>query len=151
MTLRRFITLWTHPDHVPEPVTEDDLEAAERQLNARLPTDYRDAVIEFGLPHPTIALLDMICDREVDIQDVSSFFTPKEIVEHTLDWRDIGLSEEMVAFANDCMGNLFCFLIDPRDSSEQCIFFWNHDDQTIQTVAPSFTSWIESFCSLSPH
>lgn len=151
MSMSRFITLWTHPDYAPEPVMEDKLAAAESELNARLPSDYRAAILEFGLPRPTIALLDTICDRDLDLHDVSEFFSPQELVECTEDWRDLGLPEELMAFANDCMGNLFCFPADPSNNSEQPVFFWDHDDKSVETVAPSFTCWIEDFCSLSAH
>jgi len=151
MSMSRFITLWTHPDHAPEPVMEDKLAAAEGVLKARLPSDYREAILEFGLPRPTIALLDTICDRNLDLDDVSDFFSPQDIVAHTEDWRDLGLPEELIAFANDCMGNLFCFAADPSNNSEQPVFLWDHDDKSVETVAPSFTRWIENYCSLSAH
>jgi len=43
------------------------------------------------------------------MRDVSDFLRPSEMVTVTEDWRDMGLPEELVAFAADCMGNLFCF------------------------------------------
>src|SRR5687767_10607348 len=108
MSLSRFIALWTHPDYAPDPVSEDQLENAEGRLQTRLPTDYRNAVLQLGLPRPTIELLDVIVDRELALRDVSDFLNPAEIVSVTEDWRDLGLPEELVAFATDCMGNLFC-------------------------------------------
>src|SRR5215217_2049921 len=115
MSLSRFITLWTHPDYAPDPVSEDELKKAEGLLQTRLPPDYRIAVLEFGLPRPTIELLDAIVERELDLRDVSEFLGPAEIVSVTVDWRDLGLPEELVAFATDCMGNLFCFPTEAED------------------------------------
>ena len=151
MSMSRFITLWTHPDYPPEPVMEDELDTSERRLNTRLPSDYRDAVLAFGLPRTIAALLSTICDRELELRDVGDFFSPQGMVERTEDWRDCGLPEELVAFASDCMGNLFCFPVDPNNSREQPVLFWDHDDKSFETVAPSFARWIEDFCRLSSH
>jgi hypothetical protein len=151
MTLSRFISLWTHPDSVPDTVGASDLEDLERRLETQLPLDYRDAILQFGLPRPTIELLDAICDRELDLSDVSDFLDPKEIVQVTEEWRELGLPEELFAFATDCMGNLFCFPTDTNSGREQPVFFWDHDSKQVETVASSFTRWIEDYCRLSPN
>lgn len=151
MSMSRFITLWMHPDTAPDPVSATDLEGVERRLETQLPSDYKDAILQFGLPRPSIDLLDAICDRELDVRDVSDFLGPKEVVQVTEDWRDLGLPDELVAFATDCMGNLFCFPTDLNSDREQPVFFWNHDSKQVDTVASSFTRWIEDFCRLSPN
>lgn len=101
MSLNRFITLWTHPDYAPDPVSEGDLKKAEAGLQTRLPTDYRNAILQIGLPRPTIDLLNAIVDRELDLIDVSDFLSPGELASLTEDWRDLGLPEKLVAFATD--------------------------------------------------
>ena len=151
MSLGRFIALWTHPDHRPDAVSGEELERAEGRLHTRLPADYRDAVLEFGLPHPTIALLDAIVDRQLDLRDVSEFLSPVEMVSVTEGWRDLGLPEELVAFATDCMGNLFCFPTEADDGTEGPVFFFDHDSGAVDLIAPSFTRWIEEFCGVAPH
>ena len=151
MSLSRFIALWTHPEHTPDPVSEDDLDDAEGRLQTRLPTDYRNAVLQLGLPRPTIELLDAIVDRELDLRDLSEFLSPAEIVSVTQDWRDLGLPEELVAFATDCMGNLFCFPMQADGGGEVPVFFFDHDERTVDVIASSFTRWIEEFCRVAPH
>lgn len=147
--MSRFISLWTHAEFPPDKVTLVDLEGVEVSLSARLPQDYKLAVVEFGLPRPTIALLDAICDRELDLNDVSDFFGPDEIVERTNEWRDLGLPEELVAFASDCMGNLFCFPAEPESDEAWPVFHWNHDYSEADIVASAFSDWIEDFCRLA--
>jgi len=61
------------------------------------------------------------------------------------------MPEELVAFATDCMGNLFCFPAESDASGEPPVFFFNHDDRTLDVIAPSFTRWIEEFCGVAPH
>ena len=151
MSLSRFIALWTHPGYAPDAISEEDFEAVEHRLRTRLPADYRNALLRFGLPRPTIELLDAIVDRELDIRDVSDFLSPAEMVTVTQDWRDLGLSEEVVAFATDCMGNLFCFPTEADVSGERPVFYFDHDERTLDVIAPSFTRWIEEFCGLAPH
>lgn len=149
MSLSHFISLWTHPDYAPEPVDASGLESVEHHLQTKLPLDYRKAILEFGLPRPTIELLEAICDRELDLHDVSEFLGPQEIVQVTEDWRDLGLPDELFAFATDCMGNLFCFPSDPDVNREQPVFYWNHDSKEVTAVASSFSFWIEGYCRLA--
>lgn len=150
MSLSRFIALWTHPDYAPDLVYKHELDGTEHRLQTRLPTDYRNEVLQFGLPRPTAELLDAIVDRELDLRDVSDFLSPSEIVSVTEDWRDLGLPEEFVAFATDCAGNLFCFP-EAKDDGELPVYFFHHDNRTLDIIAPTFTQWIEEFCSVAPH
>lgn len=151
MSFSRFIALWTHPDSAPEPVSKGELERAEYRLDMRLPADYRTAVLQVGLPRLTIALLDAIVDRELNLKDVSDFLNPAEIVSVTEDWRDLGLPEELVAFATDCMGNLFCFSSIVEADGSVPVFYFDHDGRSVDVAAPSFTAWIEEFCAMAPH
>jgi cell wall assembly regulator SMI1 len=151
MTVERFIALWTHPQYPPLPVDAQELAAAERRLGLTFPAQYREAVLAFGLPRPTIALLDAIDDRGLDVRDVADFLDPAAIVEMTEAWREMGLPDEAVAFATDCMGNLFCFVDDPAlpGQAAASILFFNHDDREVDLVAPSFDRWIDEFCGLA--
>jgi len=151
MSLSRFIKLWTHPNYAPEPVVKEDLEGAERLLKTRLPTAYRNAILELGLPRPTIELLDAICDRDLDLYSLGDFLGPTEIAEVTGGWRDLGLPEELVAFATDGMGNLFCFPTSLEATEDLPVFLWDHDSKEVESVASSFSGWIEDYCRLSPN
>ena len=151
MSLSRFVEKWTR--YPPDSVSEEHLADAERQLGVRFPEDYRQAVLDVGLPRPTIALLSAIVDRGLDLNDLSNFHSPKEIVEETLDWREIGMPDQLVAIASDCSGNKFCFDADELggDSAEMpAIWFFDHDFGTVDQVAPSFHAWIDAFCDVEP-
>ena len=153
MTIARFIALWTHPDSPPLPVAVEALAEAERRLGLTLPDQYREAALAFGLPRPTIALLDTIVDWELDVRDVHDFLDPGAIVETTEAWHELGLPEDWVAFATDCMGNLFCFAADQVALGRAAapVLFFDHDEGIVDTVAPDFDRWIEEFCSLAAH
>ena len=149
MSLSRFVSLWTHPEYAPDAVSEDEIKRAEGRLETRLPTDYRNAVLQFGLPRPTIELLDTIVNRQLDLRDVSDFLAPSDMVTVTEDWREMGLPEELVAFARDSMGNLFCFPTRTDVCSEVPIYFFDHDNGDVDVVAPSFGRWIDEFCGVA--
>jgi hypothetical protein len=74
MSLARFIEKWTSGYYPPDPVSEPDLQRVEERFKVRMPEVYREAVLEFGLPRPNIALLDAIVERELDVYSVGNFF-----------------------------------------------------------------------------
>ncbi len=147
MSLDRFVARWTSPDHPPRPVSEAGLAGVEQRLGFRFPPDYRDEVCRHGLVSPTIALLDAIVDGELDMADLSDMLDPAEIVASTEDWREMGLPDDMVAFATDCSGNLFCF----RADGGAAIFHFDQDFETTREIAPSFSHWIDGFCRIAAH
>ncbi len=149
MNLSRFIAQWTHPDFAPDPVVESELEDTESRLQTRLPAEYRKAIVQFGLPRPTSALLEAIVDQELGLRDVSDFLSPSEIVSVTEDWRELGLPVQFVAFATDCMGNLFCFPKNSEASDEMSVFYFHHDSGAVDKIASTFSQWIDDFCSVT--
>lgn len=153
MSLARFNEIWTSGDYPPQPVAEADLREAEKRLGTRLPQDYRHAVLQVGLPRPTIALLDAIVERELDLHSLGNLYTPAEIVEQTVAWRKMGMSNELVAFASDECGNMFCFDADRlnRGSADAtAVWFYDHDFDTSDMIAACFDHWIEAFCRVEP-
>jgi hypothetical protein len=110
-------------------------------------------VLEVGLLSPTLALLDAIVDRSLDIHCLGDFYAPAVIVEQTLAWREIGMPEHLIAFASDGMGNMFCFdrnrLISGASNSEAILFF-DHDFGTVEVVALDFHAWIGALADVEP-
>jgi hypothetical protein len=103
-------------------------------------------VLSFGLVSPTIALLDAIVDGELDTIDLSELLHPRDMIASTEAWRDMGLATDLVAFASDCCGSLFCF----RTDGSSAIHYFDHDFGTTETIAASFTEWIEDYCAIAP-
>jgi cell wall assembly regulator SMI1 len=152
MSLGRFISLWMAPEYPPAPVTDADLAKVEQRFGFDLPSDYRNDVLRYGLARPTIALLDTIVDRELPMADLAHMLSPDKMIEITLTWRDMGLPGDMVAFAADCCGNLFCFRTKPdgREMGGAPVFLFDHDFGTTRAISPSFADWIEAFCLIAP-
>lgn len=147
MSLALFVARWMHPDYPPRPISEEALGAVEAHFRFSFPPDYREAVLQTGLVSPTIALLDAIVDRDLDMPDLSELLDSAEMVARTAAWRDMGLPDDMVAFGSDCSGNLFCV----RTDGGPAIFYFDHDFASTREIAPSFAEWIEEFCALGVH
>jgi hypothetical protein len=147
MMLVKFVEKWSIPDYPPGSVSKHALDEVENQLHCRLPEDYKDAVLEVGLPRPTIALLDAIVERELDVDPIGDFYEPREIVADTLEWRQLGMPENLVAFASDGCGNMFCFDTNNNDSA---IFFFDHNLKSVNLIADSFSTWLTALCEIDP-
>ena len=148
-----FVTIWGSSHYPPDPVNEADLVNAERSLGVGLPDDYRAALIGVGVPRLTIALLDAIVERKLDLRDVSEFCAPAEIVSQTADWHGGGMPERLIVFASDCAGNLFCFDRDRLEQGEdggRGVWFFDHDFGTVERVASGFAAWLAAYCEVEP-
>jgi hypothetical protein len=144
--LERFVRIWTHPDYPPKRVRESELKEVEDRFQFVFPKPYKDEVLRIGLPSTTIALLSFIVDRRLDMADGSDFFDGRSMIETTEGWHELGLPKNLVAFAKDCMGNLFAF---SRESSgESAVWFYDHDFDEVTEVSEDFLSWVESYCKI---
>ena len=151
--LARFTEIWTSSHYPPQPVAEADLDTVEQRFKVQLPQDYRQAILAVGLPRPTIALMDAIVERELDLHSLGDFYSPSEIIEETINWREMGMPEQLIAFASDGCGNMFCFDADRLNISHgegNAIWFYDHDFETVGQIAKSFDAWIEAFCDVQP-
>jgi hypothetical protein len=142
----QFIAKWTSPAYPPTRVQASDFAAVEARFGA-LPQTYKDAIAEYGAPYTTAALLNVIVDRQLDIDDVAEFHTPNEIASATQNWRAMGLPPDLVAFACDGSGNFFCFKPEDQPDSD-AVWFFDHDLIEVYEVAPSFEEWMRQFCDL---
>lgn len=148
MSLGRFIKLWSWADQAPVRVTAAELEAAEERLGFRFPADYRAAVLAWGVPDVSIALLDFVVDADADMTAVSELVLPEEVVEMTEAWREVGLPETLVAFASGCGGKKFCFQTDAAEGETGGVWLFDREVGEAERVAESFDGWIGAFCDL---
>jgi hypothetical protein len=129
-------------------VKAEELVAVEKHFGFQLPPNYKEDILRVGLPSPTIALLDAISDGNVDLHDASNFLSPAEIIETTEGWQEIGMPEDLIAFATDCMGNMFAF--SRSAGAESGVWFFDHDFNETSEISDDFRSWIEDFCNVKP-
>jgi hypothetical protein len=143
-----FVDKWTHPNHRAQPCTPASLDLAESQLGAALPAALREFLESFGPVSTSIDLLDTIVEGELDLYDVSDFHDPDAIVQETLGWRKLGLPADLVAFARDCQGNLFCFTADNERQPDSEVWYFDHDLGNSDSLGVDFKSWVGAFAGL---
>ncbi|MCU7844773.1 MAG: SMI1/KNR4 family protein [Candidatus Thiodiazotropha sp. (ex Monitilora ramsayi)] len=145
-----FVDKWTHPDYRPKPVESSSVDLCAEKLKVVFPSSYYEYLTSFGSGGTTRELLDSIVEDEVEINDLSEVFTPDELIESTDAWRGAGMPKDLIAFASDCMGNMFCFksseIVIAKDDSP--IWFFDHDFVTVEKIQDSFTSWIYEFVKI---
>ncbi len=146
--LQRLAALWGSDDYPPEKVTLQALAQVERELGFVFPDDYRAAVLSVDLPRPTIALLESVLEQDIEFSVVNNFFQPHDIIETTQSWHKIGLRKDLIAFANDCSGNLFCFPSSDSLRVAGTVWLWDHDFDEVDEVAKTFGDWVFDMCAI---
>jgi hypothetical protein len=149
MALDKFIAKWSSSHYPPVRVDEAEFDLVEAQFQFKLPLDYRSEVLRAGLPRLTASLLHSVVEANSDVHAVSEFFDPMSMIKSTNTWRKMGLSSSLVAFASDDMGNLFCFDGSQKKNEASAVWFFDHDFETNEPIASSFTAWIEKFCDIN--
>ena len=99
----------------------------------------------------TPSVLSLIVDGEHEQWDVMAISEIAELIEGTKGYWSAGMSEQLVGFATDSMGNLFCFRRvtpeTPRADDAEVLFF-DHEFCSNSKVADSFDEWLLSYLKL---
>jgi cell wall assembly regulator SMI1 len=132
------------------PATALDIDRAERELATVLPKSYITFMQTQGAVQ-TPSLLSLIVDGEHQQWDVMAISEITELIEGTKGYWSAGMSEKLVGFATDSMGNLFCFRRvapeTPRAEDAEVLFF-DHEFCSDSKVADSFDEWLLSYLKL---
>lgn len=129
--------------------SEDDLEQIETEFQTRLPRAYREFIKRHGCIQ-TPSLLDSIEEQEVDLWDIAAFNEPRQITETAQMYLDDGLADNLIPFASDSMGNMFCFSSEVSGTAldDAAVFIFDHDFCEVTKLADSFDSWLEQYLNL---
>lgn len=146
--IRKFVEIWG-VEQDPKFASTDDIASAEKELGFALPEEYVELVTKYGSVYcPN--LLDEIVDLEAEIPDVQNFSLPSEMIEQTQMYTKAGMPVGFLAFASDCMGNMFCFKVSELNNSEVAgIWFFDHDFCEIEKINENFNEWLSSYIELS--
>lgn len=127
----------------------DALAGLERQLGIFLPSDLVTFLLEVG-PTWTPSILDVIVDRDIDLWALQQVWTSEEIANDRANGWTSSPQVDLIPFASDPMGNIFGIL--PSDLRSRCahapILFFDHDLNTVEPEADSFTEFIERYMAL---
>ena len=132
-------------------VTASDLATVERELSIVLPESYRSFILTHGTVRAS-SLLDLVVDLDAELWAISDFIAPAEIVSDSRLYWSGGMSDQLVGFAGDDMGNMFCLRRSSVSSSrpdDAPVLFFDHEfcDHNRQ-LADSFDSWLFSYLKL---
>ena len=139
-----------HQGQTPVPVAASDIQRVEQELVTILPQSYITFMQTHGSVH-TPSLLSLIVDGEHEQWDVMAISEIADVIEGTKGYWSAGMSEQLVGFASDSMGNLFCFRrVAPGsphvDDAE--VWFFDHEFCSDSKVADSFDEWLLSYLTL---
>jgi hypothetical protein len=148
-TFQSFVTRF-HEGDAPVAVPLTEIQRIECELKTLLPEAYCMFMDAFGPVH-TPSLLPLIVEGDHDIEDVLVIFEPKEVIDGTTAYWAVGMPSELIGFASDNSGNLFCFRRresggSRADDSE--VWFFDHDYSDQRKVAGGFEEWLARYLSL---
>ena len=150
-TLKKFVGAWVHPDYGPIPVSEEALDRAEARLETYFPRFYRQCMVEVGPPCTALSLLSTIVDRSLDLPSIGDFLTPEDIMSTTERWREAGLPENMIAFANSGGGDLYCFEVVPEDAmvpEDAVVWYFDHEEREVESLELNFSVWLALYSNI---
>lgn len=125
-------------------VTYDDLAVSEAKLKYAFPASYREYVLAHGATYCP-DLLSLIVEREIAFPDIQEFILVAELPSaNTMYWTG-GMPVEYIAFASDCMGNMFCF---NRLGAED-IYYFDHEWCEIRDLELSFPKLLTLYIEMS--
>jgi len=129
-----------------KPETVEDISNLERRFEIKLPNDYKIFLKNYGnIWTPTI--LDKVVDNDLNFYDVQQFWSIEAIILDIDNGWTAQTGQDILPFASDCSGNLFCFTLDDlRSGKNDCeIHFYDHDFDTFENLSKSFKEWIEQY------
>lgn len=132
-----------------KPATESDIDKIEKEFEINFPADYKEFLLHFGnvwTPH----ILDIIVDKAEEINDVQQFWDIDSIIYDKKNEWTSQVTPDIIPFASDCMGNIFAFLRSDLETQKVTaeIYFFDHDFDTVDKIAASFTEWLDRFNKL---
>ncbi len=139
---RRFADAF-HVGDAATPATDAQLDTTNAACDIALPASFRAFAKSVGDAY-TPNILDAITERNLEHPDVQNFMPVTDIPDDTAAYWQAGMPGNVVAFASDCMGNLFVFPRELHDVApdDAPVLFFDHDFSTVETVAVSFDAFL---------
>ena len=142
-----FVSRWNATGSAP-PASSLQVAEFEHALSLLLPRAYVRFVTTHGFPY-TPGILRAVVDGSLDLHAIQQFEPLSRLRELTHSYEQGGMPPGFVAFAVDCAGNLFLFARGDCVGSEDApVWLFDHDFDTVDSVAPSFLSFIARYSTL---
>ena len=127
-------------------VSMADIAQLEATLEIVLPSDYRSFLMKYGVVW-TPGILDIIVDKELELHTLQEFWDMEAIIDDKKNGWTTHLDMDLLPFASDCMGSIFCFATAEirTQSLTAGIYFYDHDYDEVNKISDSFTAWIDCY------
>ncbi|MES2543946.1 MAG: SMI1/KNR4 family protein [Bacteroidota bacterium] len=133
-----------------KPFQIEEFNSIEERLKIEFPESYKHFALKYGnIWTPNI--LELIEEKEIEIADVQEFWNVEQIIlDKENEWTS-NIEENLIPFASDCMGNIFCFAFkDLTSRKSDCnIYYYDHDFDSVENLSISFEQWIEQYNEIS--
>ncbi len=137
-----------HLGQEPKPLTDEELDSIEAELNTKLPVAFREFMARFGQVH-TPGILDAVTAGDLDHPDIQDFLSAREAIANTKGYWSTGMPNDVIGVATDCMGNMIGFHRSHERREDAPVLFFDHDFITVSEIAPSFDDLLKWFLTLS--
>ena len=148
-----FAARFATSDPPPRAIDRLDIQCAEQKLGIYLPVSYKQFAMGFGALW-TPQILEAIPESySTECWALQQILAGPEIVQASEMYWSGGMSSELIGFASDCMGNLFCFHrsdIITTQTDDCPVWFFDHDFCSSHQLAPSFDAFLDSYLHLPP-
>lgn len=132
-------------------ISDVELNRAEVALGVKFPDAYRRFAVTFGAVWTPIILESIPEDTTEEYFDVQQFTPGSELVQATELYWSGGMISDLIGFASDCMGNLFCFRRDDISAGrpDDCpIWLFDHEYCSERQFMDSFDSFLARYLTL---
>jgi hypothetical protein len=141
-----------HSGPRPSHASAQDIARIECELRTRLPLSFVQFLRLCGGAY-TPALLDTIVSAGLANHDLANIFTPDELIRLTRLYWSGGMSTDLIGFAVDSLGNVFCFervWSDTPRPDDLPVWFFDHDVVSAEVIFQSYDQWLMSYVRLTP-
>ena len=129
MTIRN----WKYVKPLNNPNAVEEFEKAHGVI---FPKDLKEIIKRYNGGRPELKLYDTATEKNKEFKTLLSF--NEADIENIYKYCDIDSStKKIIPFASDSAGNLFVL----KDGE---IYFWNHETDTVNFIADSFTDFLNS-------
>ena len=125
----------------PVPVSLQQLDAVEAELNSKLPAAFRQFMTRHGSVY-TPTILDEISDNNIEHPDIQNILNPRDAIEGTKSYWSAGMPSDVIGVGSDCMGNMIGFRRQAVIVDDAPVVFFDHDFVEVTELAPSFDEFL---------
>jgi hypothetical protein len=133
----QFVLTFAERGSTRNPVSEEELAELAKLLNTHLPASYCQFMRKHGPVYcPTILRLSVECGLEHP--DLRQFLTPQQVLKKSRELWCQQLPVDLYVFANDCMGNAFCFSQSKVPLDDAPVLFLSRQVEELVNLGESF-------------